>query len=126
MPAFILGLCGLTFLAFGLGFMVAPERLLGTLGPLTATPDLLTDLRAIYGGLNLGLGIGLLAALGRPALHRPALALTACTLGAVAVGRMIGVATTGFERDLTAIFLALESVGAAAAAVAWNRTKATT
>ena len=121
MARLVLAISGLIFLAFGLAFLADPLRFLGTLGPLTASPDLVTDLRAIYGGLNTGLGVGLLASVRVPALHRPGLALIAATLGVVAVGRAAGMLTSGFDRSVTPVFLGLEALGAVLAAVAWWR-----
>jgi len=46
------------FLGFGLGFVFAPEALAALItGAAPATPNAVTDMRATYGGMALGLAI---------------------------------------------------------------------
>lgn len=112
-----LALAALGFVGFGLAFLVAPDLLaLVDLAPTTSAAR--SDVRAIYGGMELGVGVLLALAARRPAWWRLGLTAQALTLGGAAVGRLVGVALDGTPRALTGGFAALEVVGTVLAVVA--------
>lgn len=96
----VLVLAGLGFLGFGIAIAAAPEAVLAPVG-VSATAAGWVELRAFYGGLELGLGLALLAAATRPAWRRPGLWLVALANGGIALARGIGIAQTG---EFTAFF----------------------
>ena len=62
----VLVLAGLGFLGFGVAITAAPAAVLAGVG-ITGSPAGLVELRAFYGGLELGLGTFLLICAARPA-----------------------------------------------------------
>ncbi len=86
---------GLMSVAFGMAYVVSPVSMLELTGGSPSTPAATTDVRATYGGLQLGLGAFLLwSAL---ASERVPSALLALSLVAGAMGgcRLLGVLIDG-------------------------------
>ena len=86
---------GLMLVAFGLAYLVSPVSMLELTGGTASTPAAITDVRATYGGFQLGLGAFLCwSAL---ASERVPSALLALSLVAGAIGgcRLLGVAVDG-------------------------------
>ena len=85
LPKVALWIDAVVFLALGLWLVVDPVKGLHGVDVIVRSPAGVTELRAMYGGLELGLGVfGVLAAL-RPAWRVPALwafTLSVGTLGA--------------------------------------------
>ena len=79
----------------GLVYLIAPEGLTDAAGFGTLAPGGLTDVRATYGGIQLGMGGFLLWAAADEARVRPALVLVMLSIGAVALSRAIGLAVDG-------------------------------
>lgn len=78
------------FAGFGAAFLVRPnllERVDVKAGSARAT----TELRAMYGGMELGLGVFFLAAALRPEWEEPALMAQVLGLGALAASRVGGI-----------------------------------
>ncbi|MWV16335.1 DUF4345 domain-containing protein [Pseudomonas sp. L-22-4S-12] len=75
---------------FGLAYLVRPHELANLSGMLLMAPAAITDVRAYYGGLQLGLAAYLLLALARLDLLRPALSLLVLLYAALALTRMAG------------------------------------
>lgn len=95
LPVLILRLAALGFLGFGLWLLVAPLSALGPLGIEVTGAAAVTELRAFYGGLELGLAAWLLAASFRPAWVAAALwAVFAINLG-IGLARLVGVLVDG-------------------------------
>jgi hypothetical protein len=119
----VLAAGALAFAAFGAALLVAPS-LLGTvdLAPPNATAA--SDLRAVYGGIELGVGafLGLCAA--RPAWRTPGLTAMALALGGAAVGRLLGLTLDGAPRPIALVLGALELAGAVAALLALRALRA--
>ncbi len=87
------------------------------MGIQLTTPEALIDVRATYGGLELGLAAFLLVAQARPAWHRGALLLAALCIGGFGAGRLGGILLAGEGTTLMWNFLAIEA--AAGAVLAW-------
>jgi hypothetical protein len=111
LPKLSLLLSALVYGGFGATFLIAPQ-LLGSVGVEIARPAGAVELRAIYGGMELGLAIFFTLALSRPAWHRPALWAQALTLGAAAAARLGGLAIAGGGEDLIIALAAAETAGA--------------
>jgi hypothetical protein len=84
----ILGLSAAGLLGFGLLMLIAPTSLLASIGIVLQSPEALTEIRAFYGGLEIGVGLALLFCLIQPGLLRPGLALSALCYGSVALCRV--------------------------------------
>ncbi len=112
------------FLFFGTWLFAIPTALEG-IGIKLTTPEAFVDVRATYGGLELGLAAFLLVAQARPAWYRPALLLSATCIAGFGAGRLGGI-LLAWEggTPLMWFFLAIEVVGAAAMAWAYRRAAA--
>jgi hypothetical protein len=98
MPHFatlVLWAAGLGFLGFGLWLLLDPVGALGPLGIEAAAPAARTELRAFYGGLELGLGLWLLAASRSERLRRGALWLVLAVNAGIATARLFGLVVDG-------------------------------
>ncbi len=101
------------FWSWGLGFLVAPRTLGAILGFDLTTVTAVGDLRAMYGGLCLAVGVLFFRGLRDTAWHGPAVQIA--TLGCVglAVGRVATFATEGATSPLLLVLLAMELGGLA-------------
>lgn len=99
-------------------FLVAPATMaaLVEVSVEGATAD--NDVRAVYGGVALGLTVFLAMSLGRPEWHRPALWMIVLTLGAMASARFLSIALVGPPRAIGFVLHAGELLGFVCAAVA--------
>jgi hypothetical protein len=104
-------------LVFGVIYLVAPDSMIEPMGFGVLAPSALTDVRATYGGFQIGMGLFLLWCL-VPARVRTGLLLSLLSVGAVAICRGIGLVidhsltsvlqgTIIFETALTIIALIL-------------------
>jgi len=87
-----LGLNALIWLPYGVFCFAQPGSLAETAGVLSTTPTGSTELRAMYGGLQAGIGALTLAALLRADLVRPALLAVAFLCGGLGLARISGAA----------------------------------
>ena len=78
-------------------------------------------MRAVYGGLELGLGVFFAAAVTRPAWHRPGLLLAALAFGGLAAGRLVAWLVVGLPEPLGLALHAAEVLGLGLALVALRR-----
>lgn len=111
-------------LAYGgiaLGFLVAPAELAAVVSVslLDATAD--NDVRAVYGGVALGITLFLVASLRRPAWLEPALAVVALTLGSMAFARFVSMLVIGLPGAIAYLLHGAEILGFALAVVALRR-----
>lgn len=90
----VLILAGLGFLGFGAAILVAPAAVLGSVG-IGGTAAGLVELRAFYGGLELGLGGFLLAAAFKREWSEAGLWLVAAVNGGIAAARLLGIILSG-------------------------------
>lgn len=75
---------------FGLAYFVRPHELANLSGMLLMEPAAITDVRAYYGGLQLGLALWLLLGMLRSDLLRPALMLLVLLYSALFLARLGG------------------------------------
>ena len=91
----LLTLAGIGFLGFGLWLIVDPAGGLATVGIVAVNPAGLIELRALYGGLELGLGIYLLMCAARADWRRAGLWAVWLGNGGIGLTRLAGIASTG-------------------------------
>jgi uncharacterized membrane protein len=87
---FTLGITALAFVVIGVGFIVFPVSWAQSVEILLPTAMARTDLRATYGGFDLGFGLFLAACAHRPAWHAPGLYAAAIALGGFGLTRLAG------------------------------------
>jgi hypothetical protein len=100
------------FLFFG-GWLLAVPTALEGIGIKLSTAEAVIDVRATYGGFELGLAAFLAVAQARPPWHRAALLLSALCIGGLGFGRLCGIVLAGESTPLMWCFLATEAVSAA-------------
>lgn len=106
-----LGLIGL-----GLAYFIRPHEMTNLSGMLLLAQAAITDVRAYYGGLQMGLGVFLLLACRQAELIRAALILLVLIYSALALARIGGLwLDGGFEQTFNLTALLIEVVSAALA-----------
>ena len=113
-----LWLGGLGFLAFGFAFLIAPLQTFAAAGLTLEGPLAATELRAFYGGLELALGVLLIAADLRPHQRRNGVILCLASFGGIGSARLLGIALAGSATPFLWAALAVELGLAAMAALA--------
>jgi len=118
-PVGALWLSALVFLVTGLAFTVAPESMFAAVGLDVPSGAPLTELRAVYGGLEVGVGIflALCARRGGVAVEL-GLVLSFLMLGSLATYRGIGMGIDSPQAPLMSVLLVLEAAGAVLAVAA--------
>ena len=85
----------LGFAAFGIVGLVAPQTLVGAVDITTETAQARTEIRAMYGGMQLGFALFLfISATIRPWM-RPALVLVVFCVSGLACSRLLGIQLEG-------------------------------
>jgi len=111
-----LGFVGLMFVGYGLYCLVAPGALAEAAGVVGSTTTGTTELRAMYGGLQVGAGLLATLALFRASLVRPAVVSLAFLLLGLFTARTLGVLLDGGITGYTVFALVFESCSGALAA----------
>jgi hypothetical protein len=111
----VLWLISLTFLGFGLAFLLNPSGMTEGLDIALPTLRAEIEIRAFYGGLEIGFAVFLALAAGRPTWRQPALVATTLVLGGTAATRVVGQLLGGYF-PMHAAYAALELSGAALSA----------
>lgn len=111
-PRVVLWLSGAGFLAFGLLFLVDPAGTIDTVGIRLDSAVSVIEIRAMYGGLEIGLGVFFFVAAFRERWVRAGLGAQILTMGGLAAGRGIGMLAAGQADRLMVLYLAVE-IGAA-------------
>jgi hypothetical protein len=116
--AAVLSLGALAFAVFGVKWLVDPVAMAQPLGIVLTNGDATSDARAVYGGMELGLGVFL--AFCGIASSRRALGLTAATmvLGGLGLSRLTGILAAGGVTGGTHALLATDLCGTTLCAVA--------
>jgi hypothetical protein len=122
LPRTSLGLAGVTFVGVGLAFLIDPDRLSSIVEIEARRPRASIELRAMYGGFELGLGVFFLVAAARSRWTRAALAAQVLTLSGLALGRLWGMFVTNTDR-LMLLFAAIDIGGAVVGAIAFRAAK---
>ncbi len=112
----ILALHALTFLGLGIAFLVAPTEMAAIVDLEATTTLARNDLRAIYGGMELGIGALLLAALLGEDLP-PALRSLLVIFGAMIGSRLLSMLIDGVPAQPGTLLLGLEVAAFSSAAI---------
>lgn len=117
----LLAIGGVGFLAFGAWMLVAPQSAMAMVG--LAVPDgaATTEIRAFYGGLELGLGALLLAAVHKVQYQRAGLVLGCVSYGSIGAARMLGMLA---DRDPSTFLWVALAIELGLAACYWWRLRA--
>lgn len=86
----LLAVQAIAFVGLGLAYFTRPEQMANLSGMLLMAPAAITDVRAWYGGLQIGLAAYLLMAMSRVDLARAALTLMVLLFSALALARIGG------------------------------------
>lgn len=112
----LLALQALALVGLGLAYFIRPHEMANLSGMLLMAPAAITDVRAYYGGLQIGLGVFLLLAMSRLELIRGALMLLVLVYAGLALGRIGGLWLDGGTQqtfNLYALLIELVSAGLA-------------
>jgi hypothetical protein len=105
----VLVIFGLSFLGFGAAFLAYPGDMAAMVSLVLINSSARTDVRAIYGGMELGVGVFLLACALRRDFVRVGLFASACVLVAMATSRFVGLLLDGFWQPAQLFFTLLEA-----------------
>lgn len=108
LPKSVLILAALGFLGFGAWLVVDPAGGLAGVDIGATSPAGLVELRAFYGGLEVGLGLFLLACATRPAWYAPGLWLVLLGNLFIGLARVYGIASSGVFNGFFAAALVWE------------------
>jgi hypothetical protein len=103
---------------FGALTLWSPSRMAAMVDFALTTPTASVELRAMYGGLGIGIALFLLLAAFRSELAPAGLWATALMLGGLGAGRLAGLLLTPGARPVMWIALAVEVVGGVMALLA--------
>lgn len=110
-PSVAIGITAAIYAGFAVWLGGWPAALLEAFGVTGSTPAMLTEIRAFYGGVELGIAVAMVW-LGRRGDRFAALLIGGLPLAGSAVGRCLGLAVDGFS-SLHAGMAAVETAGAA-------------
>ena len=110
----------IAFLFFGFWLLIQPEGL-AILGVQLPTESAKIEIRAMYGGLEIGIGIFFLLSAFRPAWYAAALMLQTMSLGALGLTRLIATILADAPHQLLFVFCALELFAALIGFIAYRR-----
>jgi hypothetical protein len=108
----------------GIAFLYDPVQLTRLLAAPRGPATLQAEIQAMYGGLELGIGVFFLVAAARSRWVRPALAVQVAVFSGLALGRIVGMVTRDVAGGLFVASLVLELVGALIGLIAFRRAKA--
>lgn len=102
--------CGLLYLGFGLWVLLAPEAGLAYMNANFDHVNALSDLSGSHGGLNVAIGLFLLAAASSPVWHRQGLWLVFLMNAGYLGGRLVALALHGMPTGIVPAVMGLELV----------------
>jgi len=117
---YLIALVGGSFILFGIAYLAQPEAVLALTGSFQLDSNALTDSRATYGGIQLGLGMYLLLLLRRNDGIASALLLLGVALTTVGASRIAGYLIDG-DVSIMHLVVGLQEMGIAAFAIALMR-----
>jgi len=100
---------------FGVGFLVRPRRFANLIDLRLDSTTAISDVRAVYGGLEIGLAIFLAWCAVDPTRIQVGLGVTAIVFGAVAASRLVGMF---LDRPVTSMTVKIFAAEAATAIIA--------
>ena len=113
------------FAGFGAACLIRPKSMLERVDVRSKSARGTTELRAMYGGLELGLGAFFAIAAAKPQWRRPALLAQTLGMGAVAASRLGGILRDHPRGKLMKALFIAESSTAALGAIALARRERT-
>jgi hypothetical protein len=120
LAAVLLWVAGLGFLGFGVAFLLAPLRAMAAAGIALEGAIAATELRAFYGGLEVALGVLIVATALVPGRLRDGLVLTLSSYGAIGATRLVTMLATGTDTPFLRYALLVElGVAVLAGALLW-------
>ena len=122
-PRNYLRFLGAMSVVFGLLYLFVPESMTGPTGFGALPPSAMTDVRATYGGLQLGFGAFVLWAAADASRVRFALVLVALSIGAVAASRLTGILLDGSANGFHLLALPTEVALTLLAVLALSRAR---
>lgn len=125
LESIVLWLSGLQLVGFGVAFLIDPLKTLGWAGIKLEGAIAATELRAFYGGLELAVGMLLIAWTLDANRRAEALWLNLAIFGGIGVTRLIGMLMSGADSSFLRFAVAVE-VGTAilSALCLWSRLRA--
>ena len=115
-----LGITAAAFTGFGAALLAKPKKILGTIGIRANDPVGRTELRAMYGGMELGFGAFFTIAAFKEEWRRPALMAILCGIGGLGATRIATAIASG-DPPLTYAMGAPEVAAATLAAISLLR-----
>ena len=112
--------CGGLLTLFGVLYLVATSRMFGYAELTQLTPTALTDLRVMYGALQIAPGLFCLAGVWRDEWLEPAVGLGTLTFAFVPAVRLLGIALDGTANQYHLTAIVIEIGTFALSAVAWR------
>lgn len=112
-----LGFSALAWLPYGIFCLFQPSFLQQAAGLVGSSATAVTDIRAMYGGLEAGIGALCAFALIRSSLERPALIMLGFICSGIALARSIGLVLDGSGSGYTFGALGFETASAVIAIV---------
>lgn len=116
----VLAIFAVGWAVFGLACFAAPAAMLRGFGIELSQADAVTEIRAMYGGAQLGIAAFFAYAYRSEALLRPALALAALMMIGFASARAAGIVLDGSSSGLTVGSVVFEVLLAGLAVLAWR------
>ena len=114
----VLGVAAAIFIALGVAFMFAPSMMIDSIGLKAESKVAMADVRAVYGGLDLAIGILLVFCFFRKHWAN-GLAISVLACACLFSGRLVGIFLEPAQDALTFLLFASEVLGAVLSAVAW-------
>jgi hypothetical protein len=114
LPLALLWFTAVSFVGFGIGFIVAPGYFADLLtGASPTEPSAITDMRATYGGVAFGVGVFVGICARRAEWVRLGLVVSFLVVASIGAARLVGIIVDGSPNGFMIVFLGLE-IGAAA------------
>lgn len=110
-PLVMLVLGAIGFALFGIKWLVNPTAMATPLGIVLTNGDATSDARAVYGGMELGLGLFLAYSAIAPSRRTQGLAAAAITLAGLGLSRSIGIIAAESVTSGTHALLATDLTG---------------
>lgn len=110
----------LAFAGPGAGFLLAPDRFAALVDVSLLSNTAASDVRAVFGGLELGLAAWLALAALRGGALRVALSVQGCALAGMVAGRIASCAADGSPGVVAVLLLAIEAALLVAGLAAWR------
>ena len=115
----VLVLLGLMFLGFGLAFLLRPTQMAQMVSIELPEATAKTEIRAFYGGLEIGLAVFLFVCAATGGWIRPGLLAAGLACAGPALGRLVGLWLDGQPKPVLFTILAVEVACTAAVVVAF-------